>query len=66
MTPLEVIREEVGPVDEASALDSLNLDSLELVDLLLKIENACGRKIEFDSIPQMQSVGDLCRAASGN
>ena len=56
---LGVIRAEVGDVQESTTLDELNFDSLELLDLLQKVEGACGVRIPDERIMGINSIGDI-------
>lgn len=60
---VSIVRAEVGPADESTSLDSLNVDSLELIDLLMRIENSEGIKFPNELISGMNTVGDIARAA---
>jgi acyl carrier protein len=40
-------------------LDTLHMDSLDFVDLMLKVENAFNVKIPQESIVRMNTVGDI-------
>ena len=61
---LNVIRAEVGDVQESTTLDELNVDSLELLDLLQKVEGACGVRIPDDRIVNLNSIGDIVAAVN--
>jgi acyl carrier protein len=60
---IDIIAEEVGSVDAFSTFDDLHMDSLDLLDLLLRIENVEGVKFPPDLISDMNTVGDIARAA---
>ena len=46
-------------LDEASSLASLGLDSLDVVDMCLDVEEKFGIQFEMDELAQFKSVGDL-------
>ncbi|MGH3441057.1 MAG: acyl carrier protein [Nitriliruptorales bacterium] len=53
------------PADEVSAeatLESLDLDSLDLVELTLIVEEETGVKIEDDELENIRTVGDAVAA----
>ena len=65
MTILEVIEQETGwPVDESTPLESLGVDSLEFLDLLLTIEKRTGIFIPQTGIGELHTIGDIVRMAS--
>jgi acyl carrier protein len=43
-------------------LDSLNLDSLDFVDLMLRCDNEFGVKIPDSAFPNLNTVGDILKA----
>ena len=57
---LETILRETGKiVDSETAFDSLNLESLEFLDLVLQIETALAIKFSDLAIVRMNKVGDV-------
>lgn len=50
---------EPSEITECVSFDSLDLDSLEFMNILLEVENALGVKIPEDAIPAINTVGDL-------
>ena len=46
---------------EASLVDDLNADSLDLVDLLMSLEDEFDVEIPDDEIENIKAVGDLVR-----
>ncbi|MBO4540573.1 MAG: acyl carrier protein [Bacilli bacterium] len=46
-------------LDEASSLASLGLDSLDVVDMCLDVEEKFGIQFEMDELAQFKTVGDL-------
>ncbi|MFL6306895.1 MAG: acyl carrier protein [Candidatus Sulfotelmatobacter sp.] len=62
---LQIIRAEVGDVQESTTLDELNIDSLELLDLLQKVEGACGVRIPDARIVNINSIGDIVATVDG-
>jgi acyl carrier protein len=62
MTALEIIREEVGPaVQMDDRLDSLGLDSLDLLQLLVRIQDEHEMDIPPAALASLQTVGDIVR-----
>jgi len=60
MTVLEIIERETGQsVTAETPLDSLNLDSLEFMNLLLEIDKETGIVIRDDKIGDLHTVGDI-------
>ena len=60
MTTLEIIRRETGiDATNETPLEDLVVDSLELVDLLLKIGDETGRDDLLQKIGSVQTVADL-------
>lgn len=44
---------------EASIMDDLEADSLDLVELHMALEDATGKKIEDGELAKMKTVGDI-------
>jgi acyl carrier protein len=60
MTAFEVIERETGQLVTADTLiDDLNVDSLELLNLILEIELETGKEIDDARIPLVKTVGEL-------
>ena len=57
MEQLGVTAEEVKP--EASFVEDLGADSLDLTELIMAMEEACNMTFEEDAATQMQTVGDI-------
>jgi acyl carrier protein len=58
----DVIQRETGQqVDSATAIETLNVDSLEFLDLLLLIENETGKRIPDGRMALLTTVGDILR-----
>lgn len=55
----------VGP--DTDLIADLGLDSLEIIDLLMRLEDELEREIDLESITRdtLRSVAALCRAAIG-
>lgn len=63
---IETIRREAGKQDisESSRIEDLEMDSLELLSLILEIEKVSGQKFDMDSLTDVQTIGELiCRFA---
>jgi acyl carrier protein len=59
---IEVIHSELNvDVGAESTIESLGVDSLELLDLLSNIERATGVEIPDERITEMESVSDIIR-----
>jgi acyl carrier protein len=43
----------------SSLVDDLDLDSIDAIDLIVKMESLVGRKIEQDSFKRVRTVGDI-------
>lgn len=57
---LDIIECQVGQkVDADTLIDSLAIDSLEFLDLLLSIEEETGVQIPTTSIGKLHTVGDI-------
>ena len=50
---------DASEVDMDSTFQSLGIDSLDTVELLMNLEDAIGREIELDQ--KVETVGDLVR-----
>jgi acyl carrier protein len=63
MTVCEVIERETGQaVNESTPLESLNVDSLEFIELLLVIGNETGKDIT--NIADLKTVADIVKAVA--
>lgn len=51
-------------VPEARLLDDLDLDSIDAVDLIVKLQQIIGRKIDPEVFKQVRTVGDVVDAIS--
>jgi len=61
MTPLELIRMEAGPeIALETRFENMEIDSLEFVDLILRLEQQFNVKIEDEMIAKILTVGELC------
>lgn len=61
---LDVDEEKVTP--EASLIDDLGADSLDAVELNMAIEDACGKAVPDEKLPEMKTVGDILRLLEEN
>lgn len=60
---LELVSEAAGQQAKLdSDFDSLGLDSLDMTNLLLTIDNKYGVRIDFELFASMRTVGDLVKA----
>lgn len=65
MTIYEVIEVETGQkVDDSTSLDSLPVDSLEFLQLLIELSESTGKTIPDEKIAAIRTVGDLARELS--
>ena len=53
----EIPREEIGP--DALLMDDLNFDSIDAVDLMVKLQEATGRKVKPEQFEAVKTVNDL-------
>jgi acyl carrier protein len=51
-----------GELTAETPIDSLGLDSLEFVSLLLEIEKELGKNPDDDKVPGVETLGDLIKA----
>ena len=62
---LEIIRRDTGhSVTAETNLDSLDIDSLEMIDLLLSIERETGIVIPDNRVPHIHKVSDILGQAA--
>jgi acyl carrier protein len=65
MTVCDVIELETGKaVTEETTIDSLGLDSLDFLDLMLAVEKESGKKVPDDKFGDLHTVGDIVRLAA--
>lgn len=58
----EGLGRDVGPITEETRLEDIGVNSLELVEILMTIEDRYDLSIELDAVEareKLQSVGDL-------
>lgn len=61
METLEIIRQELGEyIEKLDRLDSLGLDSLDMLSLVNEIETEIGVQVPPEALVEMVTVGDLC------
>jgi acyl carrier protein len=71
LAALKAILEDIFEVDPATVtLDShlyqdLDLDSIDAVDLVIKLQELTGRKIKPEEFKQVRTVGDVVRTIHG-
>jgi acyl carrier protein len=53
----EIPREEIHP--DALLMDDLNFDSIDAVDLMVKLQEATGRKVKPEQFEGVKTVADL-------
>lgn len=53
---------DVSKLNETDPLASLGLDSLDLVEVMLEIEEAVGVEFEGEEIAKLKSLGDVLKA----
>ena len=57
---VEMFELDPSDVSFASALgDDLDLDSIDAIDLIVKMEELVGRKLDQDSFKKVRTVGDI-------
>ena len=62
MTVLQIIEAETGQkVTPETSLDSLDIDSLEFLQLLIQLSEVSGKTMPDDKIAGIRTVGDLIR-----
>jgi acyl carrier protein len=58
-----IIERETGQkVDDSTLLESLEVDSLEFLDLVLVISAEVGKEIPDEQLSQLKTVGDIVQA----
>lgn len=63
---LEVIQSDLNiDVTPESTIESLGVDSLELLELIQSIEAATGKQISDEAIAKIETVGDITKAVEG-
>jgi acyl carrier protein len=61
MTILEVISDELAaPVEPEAVIDQLAIDSLEYIELILRLEKVFSIKIEEEDLKDVVTMRDLC------
>ena len=55
-------RVDVSKLNETDPLTSLGLDSLDLVEIMLEIEEAVGVEFDGEEIAKLKSLGDVLKA----
>lgn len=56
-TAFEVPAEDITP--DADLVENLNLDSIDAVDLMVKLQEITGRKVTPDQFKSVRTVGDV-------
>jgi len=54
-------RGQFEPIDAATPLVELNLDSLDVAELFMAIEDHSGVELDPDTVPELETVGDFVR-----
>ncbi len=54
-------RVDVSSLSESDSLQQLGLDSLDLVEVMLEIEEALGIEFDSDEISQVATLGDVLK-----
>jgi acyl carrier protein len=63
---IAAVQEETGrDITPETKLDSLGLDSLDFLQLIITVSNRCGSEIHDFVVPRINTVNDLYLAASG-
>jgi len=66
MTPLEIIGEEIAaPVNADMVLDELAIDSLEYIEMIQRLEQVFGVRIEEKDLENVSTLGELCCLVDG-
>lgn len=55
-------RVDVSKINESDPLTALGLDSLDLVEVMLEIEEAVGVEFDGEEIAKLESLGDVLKA----
>lgn len=53
----DVPEEKVSP--EADLIDQLNLDSIDAIDLMVRLQEITGRKVEPDEFKNVRTINDV-------
>lgn len=59
----EHLDKELSEITMESTLESLGLDSLDTVEIIMELEDACGVSIEMND--SIKTVADLCHIIDG-
>ena len=63
MDQLDLDRDEV--TDEASFVDDFEMDSLDMMEMVIEIEKATGLKIDNEKLVDLKTVGDVTTYLEG-
>jgi len=64
---IEIVRERLGVEDVCAAdtLESLKADSMDTIDVLLRVEEEFGIKLPDAALSEVETVEDIVRAVDG-
>ncbi len=54
-------RVDISTLDEGDSLQALGLDSLDLVEVMLEIEDALGVEFDSEEIQEVTTLGDVLK-----
>jgi acyl carrier protein len=60
-TAFDVPRDLITP--EADLVDKLNLDSIDAIDLMVRLQEITGRKVEPDEFKSVRTINDVLNLA---
>lgn len=58
---VQYTRRERPEISETDKLESLNLDSLAMLEIVGELEKKAGREVDEDELADLQTFGDLIR-----
>lgn len=60
----EFTKKDAPEVSESDKLESLNLDSLAMLEIVGLLEGRAGREVDEDDLVDLQTFGDLLRVVN--
>ena len=63
MDQLDLDRDEV--TDDASFIDDFEMDSLDMMEMVIEIEKATGLKVDNEKLADLKTVGDVTTYLEG-
>ncbi|HZV75452.1 MAG TPA: phosphopantetheine-binding protein [Conexibacter sp.] len=58
---LSIKRHQFAPVEAGTSLTELDLDSLDVAEVFMALEDCSGTELDPDSVRSLETVGDLAR-----